>query len=672
MPVKPALKLALWLLITAAPLHGVLAQTVQPDAIIVTGAALPPPVGMPAYSINSISRADLTNNASGLLENALAAVAGFQEFRRSDSRSANPSAQGATLRTLGGNASSRALMLLDAVPQADPFFGSIPYGALDSDRLGMVTVQRGGGMGAFGAGAVAGTIDMTSASRAQLPLLSAQAFYGSDNATALSAAYSPSLGNGFASLSARWDKGDGFFTTPAAQRTPASVPAAYNSWSNNLRFVAPLASRTTVQFRASLFDDQRTLRFKGADSDSSGQDVSLRVIGHGRWQYDALAYLQARNYNNMVISSTSFLRSLGQRNTPSTGLGGKIELRSPSFLHHQLRIGVDGRLLTGTMYEDTYNANSPTNPLTGHRNAGGQTQNFGAYVEDDWMLGPLVLTGGGRLDYWAINDGHFQATNTSGSITNNSLFPNRHNTQATGRLGARWVAMQSIALRAAAYSGFRLPTLNELYRPFTVFPVTTQANASLTPEQLKGVEGGVDFSPLHGVMLQATVFDNRLNQAIANVYISPNLYQRKNIPAIEVKGLELSAAAKQGAFTLNASYTYSDPQMIAPGLSYNGFTPAQTPHHAASASLSWANKHGATLSLNSQYSSQAYEDDNQSTALPAALTFSGVARIPLRHHLSLIGRVENIFNATIITRNQAGSEDFGAPRRLWIGVKIGG
>ncbi|MCB1026425.1 MAG: TonB-dependent receptor, partial [Microthrixaceae bacterium] len=49
-----------------------------------------------------------------------------------------------------------------------------------------------------------------------------------------------------------------------------------------------------------------------------------------------------------------------------------------------------------------------------------------------------------------------------------------------------------------AYTGFRLPTLNELYRPFVVFPITTKANPALKPERLRGVEGGFDLTPVDG------------------------------------------------------------------------------------------------------------------------------------------------------------------------------
>src|SRR3546814_16578520 len=132
-------------------------------------------------------------------------------------------AQGISLRALGGKASSRSLVLLDGVPQADPFFGYIPFNALVPDRLALIRVTRGGGSGAFGAGAVAGTIEMASAGRAVLPLVSASAFSGSRDATALSAAVTPHLEDGFLSLSGRRDRGEGFWATHAEQRCAGNV-----------------------------------------------------------------------------------------------------------------------------------------------------------------------------------------------------------------------------------------------------------------------------------------------------------------------------------------------------------------------------------------------------------------------------------------------------------------
>ncbi len=647
------------------------ANSVEPKEavgpIVVTGEGLALPPGTPAYGSVLIERARLLDSASGRIETVLGDVAGFQQFRRSDSRSANPSAQGATLRALGGNASSRTLVLLDGVPMADPFFGYIPFSALVPDRLSAIRVTRGGGVGAFGGGAVAGTIELASATRAQLPIFAGSALYGSRDATELSASVSPDLGGGYVSLSGRWDRGDGFQTTPADQRVGATVPAAYESWSAQVRAVAPLSATAELHFRGTLFRDNRTLRFKGADSSSEGQDASIRLVSRGPWQVDALAYLQARNFANIVISASTFRKSLDQRNTPSTGMGGKIELRPPLGADHVLRIGADTRFATGDMFEDAYNANSAANPVTARRHAGGRQMTTGLFAEDDWTLGRLVLTGGVRADRWTISDGFFRAT---GAGAADRRFADRSGWAFSTRAGALYRVGDAIALRAAAYTGFRLPTLNELYRPFVVFPITTQANAALDPEMLKGAEVGIDLTPAPGVTLSATAFANRLDDAIANVTITPVTRQRQNVDHITAKGLELTATARAGDLHLAASYAYSHSIVHAPDMAFDGFTPAQSPRHAASATLAWAPDHGPALSATLRYVGRQYEDDLQLDTLHDALTVDAVAKVPLGHGVTLIARAENLFDETVVTRKAGPSIDLGTPRTLWLGVSF--
>jgi vitamin B12 transporter len=112
--------------------------------IVVTGAALAEPKGDAAYDIVTVDRQRLSGTASNRIEDALRDVAGLQQFRRTDARSANATSQGATLRGLGGNASSRALLVLDGVPQSDPFGGWVTWPAYAPERLERVRVTRGG------------------------------------------------------------------------------------------------------------------------------------------------------------------------------------------------------------------------------------------------------------------------------------------------------------------------------------------------------------------------------------------------------------------------------------------------------------------------------------------------------------------------------------------------
>ena len=642
--------------------------------IVVTGTALAPPPAARAYATQEIGAERLAGSASGRIEDALSSVAGFQQFRRSDSRSANPSAQGVTLRSLGGNATSRSLVLLDGVPMADPFFGYIPFSALAPERLARARVTRGGGAGAFGAGAVAGTIELESAGPGELGLFSGEAMSDDRGETEVSATLAPRLGSGFAVASARWDRGQGFYTAPASQRVPASARARYDSWSASLRGVAPLAPDIELQARGLLFGDARTLRFIGANSTSSGQDASLRVVGKGLWQFDALTYLQARNFSNVVISATSFRKTLDQRATPSTGWGGKLEVRPPVSRAVVLRLGTDWRVADGTMFEDAYSG--VTGLVTARRRAGGRTSDLGLYTETDWRLGALTLTGGLRADHWSITGGNFTQANAAGTVTISNRFADRTGWQTSLRGGAVLHLGQTLGggldLRGSAYTGLRLPTLNELYRPFTVFPVTTRANAALVNERLVGFEAGFDWTPGDTFHLSATAFDNKVEHAIANVTIGANLRERRNVDAVHARGVELGLGARLATISLDASLAWTHARLETSGASpaLNGKRPAQTPELAASATLTWHPRPGWRLALTAKHVGAQYEDDLQTDLLPAATTLDAFAALPLGKRVQLVLRGENLTGTTVITRNQAGSVDLGAPRTLWAGLRI--
>ena len=647
------------------------AQETEALVIVVTGEGLDETPATPAYDQHVIDREQLVSVPSGRIEDALASVAGFQQFRRSDSRSANASAQGATLRALGGNATSRALVLLDGVPMSDPFFGYIPFSAIAPERLSQIRVTRGGGSGPFGTGALAGTIEMESAGIDQLDGFAGQALINDRGETELSGSAGARLGSGFLVASGRWDRGKGFYTTPEADRVPLSARAAFDGWSAQIRGVAPVSDEIELQIRGLAYRDERTLRFEGADSSIEGQDASLRLVGRGEWEFDALAYLQARNFTNVVVSSTRFVPVLDQRNTPATGLGGKLELRPPVGDAHVLRVGMDFRRAEGELFETAISAFSGN--ITARRNAGGTNTDLGLFVEDDWSLGRLVLTLGARLDRWTIRDGFYTERDASGELLSTDSFADRAGWDASFRGGVLYRANDVVALRAAAYSGLRLPTLNELYRPFVVFPVVTQANAALENERLEGFEAGIELTPNPAVALSLTAFDNRVKNAVANVTVAENLRQRRNIDAIQSRGLEASVSATLGAFSLDASAVWTDAEAKGSGFAaaLDGNRPSQTPRFTGGATLSWTPADDWLLSATVRHVGAQFEDDLESNVLPAATTLDAFVQVPMTPDIALVLRGENLTDETIVTRNQSGSIDLGVPRTVWAGVKVG-
>jgi outer membrane receptor protein involved in Fe transport len=658
----------------------------QEEEIVVTGRGLGAAAGEVVLDTVTVPRERLEESAR--LEDVLRDVPGFQLFRRSDARTANPTSQGATLRALGGNASSRALLILDGVPQTDPFGGWVSWPAYDPRRLGEVRVTRGGGSGAWGPGALAGTIELESAGAAELRGASGSLLYGSRDSLDAHAALGTDVGGGFVTVSGSWARGDGFVPIVEEQRGPVDRPSPYDQRSLAARAVAPLGRGVELQANGLVFDDRRERGTEFSDIRTRGADASLRLVGD-RWS--ALAYVQTRDFYNSFAGvgagRATVTRTSEQYSVPSTGLGARAEWR-PRLGAIELRLGGDWRDTEGATHElYSFVAGAATRG----RVAGGRTRTLGGFGEASWTQGPLTLTAAGRADRWLIRGGFLHERLLASATTlTDTAHPDRSGWEPTGRAGFAWRAAAGLRLRGAAYLGWRLPTLNELYRPFRVGPDATAANAALAPERLKGFEAGIDWQPLSGLELRATAFDNRLTGAIANVTLGrgPGVFpgvgfvgaggeyrMRQNLDAIDARGLELDARLGLGAWSLSAGWSWVDAEVEASGaaLPLNGLRPAQTPRHSLSSTVAWHDPNGARASATARYAGSQYEDDLNRQRIPSAFTFDAAASWPVGRGIALEARVENLGNERVVAAiSGQGVLERATPRTLWIGLRFGG
>jgi outer membrane receptor protein involved in Fe transport len=97
------------------------------------------------------------------VDDVLRQVPGFSLFRRSDSRVANASNQGVSLRGLGGSASSRALVLEDGLPIVDAFGGWVYWDRVARESISDVEVFRGGASNLYGSDALGGVVQFVCA-----------------------------------------------------------------------------------------------------------------------------------------------------------------------------------------------------------------------------------------------------------------------------------------------------------------------------------------------------------------------------------------------------------------------------------------------------------------------------------------------------------------------------
>ena len=201
----------------------------------------------------------------------------------------------------------------------------------------------------------------------------------------------------------------------------------------------------------------------------------------------------------------------------------------------------------------------------------------------------------------------------------------------------------------------------------------TQANAALENERLEGFELGVDVTPVPGVGLSLTAFDNRVKNAVANVTLDTNLRQRRNIDAVHARGIEASIAATLGEVSFDASAAWTDAEAQGSGFAaaLDGNRPSQTPRFVGGATLAWRPAENWLLSTTLRHVGAQFEDDLETDLLPAATTLDAFAQVPLTDTIALVLRGENLTDETIVTRNQGGSIDFGVPRTVWAGVKMG-
>lgn len=653
------------------------AASAQAGDIVVTGHGLGAAAGDSVYSSIAINRDRLTGSASGRIDEILKDVPGFQLFRRSDARSGNPTSQGATLRALGGNASSRALLILDGVPQSDPFGGWVHWPAYDPERLGAVRITRGGGSGANGPGALAGTIEMDSADPVDVEGVHGRIAYGSRDAVDARAGVGAALGRGFLSVSANYGRGDGFIPVIARQRGPVDRPSPYEQASLALRAVAPLAGDIELQASGVLFSDQRERGTAFSENRTTGADASLRLVGR---DWSMLGYVQTRDFYNS-FASVNASRSVASRvaeqvSVPSTGLGARAEWRPRLGEALTLRLGGDVRETVGETRERFSFLN---NVGRNGRVAGGRTRTLGAFSELGWESDALTLTGGARIDRWTIRDGHLdEQVFATGAVLNAIDHPDRSGWEPTARAGVAWKPAGALSLRGAAYLGWRLPTLNELYRPFRVGADTTLANPALAPERLRGIEAGIDYRPLANLRGSITLFANRLDDAIANVTVGQGgggtIRRRDNLDAIEVRGIEIDGRLGFGAWMLSGGYAFADAEVHAGGaaLALDGLRPAQTARHTVSASLGWQAVSGARASLGARYVGSQYEDDQNSALLDDALTFDASGSLPLGRRLRIEARAENLADARVVAGITGdGIIERATPRTLWIGLRYG-
>jgi outer membrane receptor protein involved in Fe transport len=245
----------------------------------------------------------------------------------------------------------------------------------------------------------------------------------------------------------------------------------------------------------------------------------------------------------------------------------------------------------------------------------------------------------------------------------------------------RYAVNPHLALRAAAYTAFRAPTLDNLYRAFSVPSGIFQANPALTPERLKGGEAGFDITTGR-LRLQATAYYNRIEDLITSRNLDFSelppgfFFGSRNINAGQAKsqGAELEADWRFDAHWQGAlSYTYADSE-----ITENDLDPASVgkqiggvPRNRASLSITYRSPMGWRITPQLRWLQSSYGDNDHTLGVDEQLITDLSGAYALNDRTEFFVNIENLFDRRYIADNSGFNPPLrGTPLSAVAGVRL--
>ncbi len=671
------------LLVLACPVVLPGQETVSLEPMVVSATRTPESAAKLPVAVDVFSGEELNDSPALTLDDALRGVPGFSLFRRSGSMTANPTAQGVSLRGIGPSGASRSLVLLDGVPLNDPFGGWVYWSKLPRESLERVEIVRGAGSGAWGNAALGGAIQLFSdpLDRNQAQASGTLGDYGTRSAEIMATGVH---GSDSVEVGANDFITSGFPLVAASQRGPIDRDAAARhqwaqaKWQHRLDDV-------TFTVNGRYFTEDRNNGTPMQQNHSREGFASVSAEGHpqGGPAWSAVAYAQKEGFSSFFssvnASRTSETPANNQFAVPATAAGSSLTATWQHAGGGATTAGADTRWVRGETREDYSFSGGQFTQL---RYAGGQQYFGGLFLQHEQPLaaGWQALLGA-RADYWDNYDGHRREYSLlTHAATRLDSYAAKDGTEFNPAAGLVWQAAPWARARVDVYRAFRLPTLNEYYRPFRVGNNITEANPSLTPETLDGGEIGLDFGrPQAGASV--TWFVNDLHNAVGNVTVARGpgnipgfgvvpagglAIQRQNLDRVRVSGLEVSAHVEPApGLRLEASYLLDDAWVASAVQAGSvGKRLPEVPRHNLALSADWRAPGDVHVNGRIRWVSSQFDDDQNTLKLASATTVDLAVSRKFGKNWEIFLSVENLFNAQVETGlgSLTGPLNVGPPR----------
>lgn len=657
-------------------------------------------------SVVVLNRETLDTTSAQTVDDSLRQIAGFTLFRRSSSKTTNPTTQGANLRGLAGSGASRASVLLDGLSLNDAFGGWTFWSRVPQIAVEQAEVLRGGASVFYGDQGLSGAVNLRTISFDEKPIFRFQTSAGTQKT------FDGSLFTAYGKRGWNFDLALESFQTagyiPTVETERGSIDTNANSRHNNgiltiekrfdteTRRIGDALNESAdganfalsrIFLKTNLFQERRDngtsltnnktyFRQIALGTDFSGEQI-------GNFQLRSFVEKQTYDQTFSAISNNRNTETLSRiQRVPSQSFGANLFWSKVFGASHVVSSSVEFKQVRGFSDEIVF-VNNRAGSLVG---SGGNQQIFGLFVQDVWRVLPkLTVNLGGRFDYWENKNAIVSTTTLSNNLTNTTNFPDRTENAFSPRIAALYAINQNFSLVASYAKSFRAPNLNELYRAFRVGNVLTQANENLKSERADTFETGLNFTGFSRKLnLRGNFFLTEVSRPVVSVTLSttPNLItrQRQNVGKTRAHGIELDAEyAPFANLRFSASYLFTDsrfsqaetrPQANVLNAELIGNFLPQVARNQVTFQSIYRPTAKLTFSLQARFSDAQFEDDLNTLRLRPYSTFDTFVSYKLKR-FEIFSAIENVFNSRYdigLTPNRT----VAAPRFVRIGLRFNG
>ncbi len=646
-------------------------------------------------SVVVLDRETLDTTAAQTVDDALRQIAGFTLFRRSSSKTTNPTTQGANLRGLAGSGASRASVLLDGLSLNDAFGGWTFWSRIPNIAVEQAEVLRGGASAFYGDQGLSGAINLRTGSFKEKPVFKLQTSAGTNKtfdgslftaygkrgwnfALALesfqTAGYIPTAENerGTIDTNANSRHHNGFLTIEKRfggaddLSEPPAVAGGLNFGISRIFLKTNIFSERRDN-GTSLTNNRTYFRQVALGADFSGEQM-------GSFQFRSFVEKQTYDQTFSAISNNRNTETLSRiQRVPSQNFGANLFWSKVFGANNIVSSSVEFKQVRGFSDEIVF-VNNRQSSLVG---SGGNQQIFGVFVQDVWRVLPkLTLNFGGRFDYWENKNALVSTKTLANNLTNTTNFPDRSENAFSPRIAALYAINQNFSVVASYAKSFRAPNLNELYRAFRVGNVLTQANENLRSERADTFETGLNFTGFaRKINLRGNFFLTEVSSPVVSVTLTttPNLItrQRQNVGKTRARGIEFDAEYSPFAnLRFSASYLFTDSRVAdfpSNPLLIGNFLP-QVARNQLTFQTVYRPTAKLTFSMQARISDAQFEDDLNTLRLRPYSTFDAFASYKFKR-FEIFTAIENLFDSRYdigLTPNRT----VAAPRFVRVGLRF--